>query len=79
MDKEKSQVLLLDFLDDYCIFQRYFFTLTFESTYATLDQAEEAKNQGGKSIKSIVLFLCNYVFVYKYIIYFSIALWYNYQ
>jgi hypothetical protein len=46
MDKEKSQVLLLDFLDDYFIFQRYFFTLTFESTYATLDQAEEAKKSG---------------------------------
>ena len=43
MDKEKSQVLLLDFLDDYFIFQRYFFTLTFESTYATLDQAERQK------------------------------------
>ena len=65
MDKEKSQVLLLDFLDDYFIFQRYFFTLTFESTYATLDQAEEAKNQGYIDHKFILLCLKTILFLGK--------------
>jgi hypothetical protein len=61
MDKEKSQVLLLDFLDDYFIFQRYFFTLTFESTYATLDQAEEAKNQGTIITEHMTNISCYYL------------------
>ena len=46
MDKEKSQVLLLDFLDDYFIFQRYFFTLT--AARAMLHWTRtKGKNRGG--------------------------------